>query len=90
MAFPELSLRSGGRLTSEATGTPSNGNNTFAHAIPYPIDSTWLEIEVVANGTSIRACTFVSADDTNLTLNFDQRGVATVTVRVRYRHSQTR
>lgn len=94
MAFPNLALKSGGSLTAEATGIPVNGNNTFNLAIdPNLVDDTnWLDITVTPLGPSVTGATFtsISADKTQITINFVQSGVDQATVVAKQIHSTQR
>ena len=91
MAFPDLTVKSGGSLTSEATGTPVNGNNTFAVGIdPDLIDNTdWLEFTVTPLGASVTNATFtsLSGDKTQVTINFTQSGADQAKVVAVQKHS---
>ena len=90
MPFPNLTLRSGGTLTAEATGTPDDGDNTFALAIPPAyVDENWLELDITLNGPSVTSATYVSlsGDKTQLTVNFGQTGADTVTLIATMIHS---
>jgi len=91
MAFPDLTLKTGGQLHSQATGQPVNGSNTFALAIPpAKIDNTdWLSIEVIPLGSSITGASFVSisGDKTQITVNFTQTGTDQATVKAEFKHT---
>ena len=93
MSFPNLTLSTGGLLVASATGTPTNGNNTFEHGIaPHLIDEDWLDILVTALGPTVSAVSYVSlsADKRSITLNFTQGGTDTAYVRVSLVHSRVR
>ena len=94
MAFPDLTLRTGGVHHSENTGVPSNGSNTFAIGMdPTLIDNTdWLEFYVTALGTSITGAALVgvSGDKTQVTINFTQTGTDQARVEAVYTHSAVR
>ena len=92
MSFPNLALVSGGALVAEASGTPTNGNNSFdigisAHRIDNP---DWLDILVVSRGPLVSAVSYVSLSGSTLTLNFTQAGTDTAYVRVALAHSRAR
>lgn len=74
MAFPNLTLGTGGYLHSEGTGVPSNGINTFAHNLPVVDNPSWIQIQVIA-GASITNAVLVSITATNISINFTQTGV---------------
>lgn len=94
MAFPNLVLKTGGVLTSTATGVPVNGNNTFLLNIPTKnIDSTnWLKLNIFALGPSVTGATFVSLspDNTSVTVNFVQTGADQCKVEAVLVHSTIR
>jgi hypothetical protein len=94
MPFPDLVRKTGGVLHSQATGIPDDGNNTFALDIPLSaaIDENWLEFLVVALGPSVQGATFVglSADRTQVTLNFTQIGNDQATVCAKLVHTVVR
>jgi len=92
MSFPNLALVAGGVLVAEASGTPTNGNNTFDVAIPaHSIDDPdWLDILVVSRGPLVSAVSYVGLSGASLTLNFTQAGTDTAYVRVALMHSGVR
>lgn len=103
MPFPDLQPRPDARkgpggqsvIWAEATGVPDNGDNTFALPFisegvdPAAIDEDWLDVRVAADGPSITGAAFVSlsADKTQMTINFTQGGADQATVTVSIIHS---
>ena len=94
MAFPNLTVKSGGTFTSEATGVPANGNNTFDINIDPTVidDSNWFTFHVIALGASVLNATnpVVSADKTQVTINFLQTGGDSAKVIAEFVHSEHR
>jgi len=93
MSFPDLAVRNHGALLAEATGVPSNGNNTFALGLsPLDVDEDWLNILTVAITDSVTDVTYISlsADKTHLTLNFAQSGTGSCRVTAWVTHSTVR
>jgi len=79
MSFPALTVCPGGAITSEATGVPSNGNNSFSIGFT-PDNPNWVTFEVLPVDTQVTGCTFVSLVGSTATLNFVQGGTGVVRV----------
>jgi hypothetical protein len=89
----------GGRtstIVAEATGVPDNGANTFALPFvaagidPSMVDEDWFEnFCVQANGPDVTGARFtsISGDKTMITMDFDQAGADSATVRIELKHS---
>ena len=94
MAFPDLTLMSGGHLHASATGTPANGTNTFALAIdPSVIDNPdWIVVDVYQLGPSVTGASnlVVSGDKTTISIDFVQTGADQARVEARLEHSISR
>lgn len=91
--FPGLVRRPGSALWSEATGVPVDGNNTFALGLdPLTIQEDWLQITVDALGSSVLHAEYVglSADRTQITINFSQAGTDPARVIVQNTHTVIR
>jgi hypothetical protein len=91
MAFPDLSSVS--PLRAEATGTPTNGQNTFAIGISASdVDEDHLHIDVFALGPSIRNAEYVSlsGDKSSIVVSFRQTGSDQAKVIARVNHSLAR
>lgn len=90
MAFPNLVQRPGSRLWSEATGVPVNGPNTFALDLdPALVEAEWLFFDIQSLGPSVNGVSFVSlsADKTQITLDFIQTGTDAVRVVAQLLHT---
>jgi len=91
MPFGNLSIRADSALTSEATGTPSNGSNTIG--LGFTVENTDnFEMEIYANGPSITdvSWTAPSVGDTSVAVTFTQNGTDTCTIIARQFHSAMR
>jgi len=90
MPFPNLIRRAGSRLWSEATGVPANGPNTFALDFdPGLVAAEWLFFDVTGLGPSVNGVRFISlsADKTQVTLDFVQTGADAVRVVAQLLHT---
>lgn len=100
MSFPDLVLKPGGVLHSEAQGVPVNGDNEFDAGIDLVrLDeqlggedavNEWLRIEIFSKGDSVEGGTFVSRTGNKLTVNFTQTGMDEALVIATVTHSGVR
>ena len=93
MSFPDLVLRAPNSLWAEATGVPVDGLNTFALGFdPRLVQEDWIFIVVDALGASVIHVEYVgvSADRTQITLDFTQTGTDACRVIVQLVHTVIR
>lgn len=89
MAFGDLTVRSAGVLLSEATSTPSDGDNTIDLGFT-PENSDWVTVSVYLLGPSITDVSLTSLSGSTLVLNFTQTGTDQATIIVREDHTLIR
>ena len=93
MPMSDLVLLPGRTNLSEATGTPDNGVNEFAHSWdlrPDQIVADQIELEYFPQGGGVTAASFVglSTDKLSLRVNVTTDGVTQLRIRARHVHSE--